>query len=121
MLADLDAEGVPLLRILDARIAAGADQAGGASGDRAAALIEREHRDLESLAEAAQHVLGGHLDVVHLEPAGIPGEDSPLLLHRPAGEALERSLDDERAQPGRVALFLLLLIGPGNDEEVIGD
>ena len=82
MLADLDAEGLALLRVLDAGVAAGADQAGRAGGHRVAPLVEREHRDLEPFAELAEHVLLGHFDVVHLEPAGVAGEDAPLLLHR---------------------------------------
>src|SRR3954469_9367637 len=121
VLADLDAERLPLLRVLHAGIAAGADQAGGARGHRIAALVEREHRDLEAFAFASEQVLRRHLDIVHLEEAGIAGEDAPLLLHRTAGEAFERPLDDERAETARVALFLFLGVGPPDHEEVIGD
>ena len=104
-----------------AGVAAGANQAGGAGGDGVAPLIEREHRNLESFARPPDEVLLGHLDVVHLEEAGVAGEDAPLLLQRPAREALERALDDEGAEAGGVALLLLLEIGPGEDEEVVGD
>ena len=101
VLADLDAEGLALLRVLRAGVAAGADQAGGAGGHRVAPLIEREHRDLEALARLADEVLRRHLDVVHLEEAGVAGEDAPLLLERAAREALEGALDDEGADAGR--------------------
>ena len=74
----------------DARVAAGADQAGRAGRHRVAALVEREHRDLEAFARPGRAVLLGHLDVVHLEEAGVAREDAPLLLHRAAGESLER-------------------------------
>src|SRR3954454_2700905 len=60
MLADLDAERLPLLRVFHARVTAGPDQAGRARRDRETSLIQREHRDLESLAGSAHHVLGGH-------------------------------------------------------------
>src|SRR5262249_45996738 len=86
-----------------------------------ASLIEREHRDLESLADAAEHVLFRHFDFVHLEEAGVAREDAPLLLHRAARESLERPLDDERRETGGIALLLLLEIGPRDDEEVVGD
>src|SRR5262245_30106249 len=54
VLADLDAERLPLLRVLHARIAARANETGGARGHREAALIEREHRDLEPFADLAE-------------------------------------------------------------------
>ena len=90
VLADLDAERLALLRVPDARVAAGADQPGRAGGHGVAPLVEREHRDLEAFARPAEHVLLRHLDVVHLEEAGVAGEDAPLLLQRAAREALER-------------------------------
>src|SRR5689334_18863251 len=83
--------------VLHRGIAAGLDQAGGAGGDREAALIEREHGDLEPLAFAAEQVFGGHFDVIHLEEAGVAGEDAPLVLQRAAGKALEAALDQEGA------------------------
>ena len=39
----------------------------------------------------------------------------------PLENPLKRALDDEGAQAGRIALLLLLEIGPGEDEEVVGD
>ena len=45
---------LPLLRVFHAGVAAGADQPGRAGGHRVASLIEREHRDLEALAELAE-------------------------------------------------------------------
>ena len=121
VLRDLDAERLALERVLGARVAAGADQPGRAGGHRVAALVEREHRDLEALALPADEVLGRHLDVVHLEEAGVAGEDAPLLRERAAREALERALDDERAEPAGIALLLLLRVRPGEHEEVVGD
>src|SRR6267143_1156537 len=92
---DLHAERLPLLRVLDARVTARAYQPGRTGRHGVAPLIEREHRDLETFAGLAEHVRVGHLDVGHLEPAGVAREDAPLLLHRPARESLERALDDE--------------------------
>src|SRR6185503_8504594 len=96
-LPDLDAEGLALLGVLRAGVTAGADEAGRTGGDGVAPLVEREHRDLEALARLAEHVLGRHFHVVHLEVAGVAREDAPLLLERPARETLERALDDEGA------------------------
>ena len=39
----------------------------------------------------------------------------------PLENPLNAALDDEGADPGRIALLLLLEIGPGEDEEVVGD
>ncbi len=121
MRADLDAERLALFRVLHARVAARANEAGGASRDGVAALVERKHRDLEPLALAADEILRRHLDVLHLEEPGVAGEDAPLLRQRSARESLERALDDERAHPGRVALLLLLQIAPRKHEEVVGN
>src|SRR5262249_54955238 len=121
VLRDLDAEGPSLLRVLDARVAAGADEAGRAGRHRETPLIEREHRDLEPLAFLAEQVLRRHLDVVHLEVAGIARENAPLLLERAAREPLEGALDDEGADARRVLQLLLLRIRPAEDEEVVGD
>src|SRR5262249_25404155 len=46
VLADLDAEGLALERVLNAGVAARADEARGPGRDRVAPLVEREHRDL---------------------------------------------------------------------------
>jgi hypothetical protein len=99
MLADLDAERLALLGVFHARVAARTNQTRGARGDGKAPLVQREHRDLETLARSTDQVLFRHLDLVHLEEAGIAGEDAPLLLHRAAREPFERPLDDEGAQP----------------------
>src|SRR5262245_990106 len=108
MLPDFDAEGVPLFRILDAGVAARANQSGGTCRYRESALIQREHRDLEALAGPADQVLLRHLDIVHLEPAGVAGEDAPFLLHRTRRESLEAALHHEGAEPAGIAQFLLL-------------
>src|SRR5689334_12516919 len=105
MLADLDAEGLALFRVLRARVAAGADEAGRAGRHGEASLVEREHRDLESFARPAEQVLLRHFHLVHLEEAGIAREDAPLLLERAAREALERAFDDEGADAGGILLL----------------
>src|SRR5262249_29219769 len=121
MLRDLDAERLPLLRVRGARVAARANQPGRAGRDREAALIEGEHRNLESFTRPADDVRLGHLEVGHLEPARVAGEDAPLLLHRAAREPVHGAFDDERGETRGIALALLLLIGPRDGEKVVGD
>src|SRR6185436_14355921 len=121
VLRDLDAERLALLGVAHARVAARPNQARGACRHRVATLIEREHRDLEPFAGTPDHILFGNFNPVHDEIPGVPGEDAPLLFQRAAREAFERALDDERAHPGGVALLLLLQVGPGDHEEVVGD
>src|SRR4051812_5869432 len=112
MLSDFDAEGVTLFRVLHARIAAGANETGRTRRNGEASLVEREHRDLEALTRFAHQVFLGDFNVVHLEPAGVAGEDAPLLLHRPRRKTFEAALNHEGAETGGVARFLLLEIGP---------
>src|SRR5688572_8786210 len=100
MLPDLDAEGLALLRVLHAGIATRLDEARRARSDGVAPLVEREHRNFEAFALAPHQVLGRHLHVFHLEEAGVPRQNAPLLLQRAAREPLERPLDDEGADPG---------------------
>src|SRR5262245_24091675 len=121
MLSDFDAEGLALPRVLHARVAASADESRRSSGHREATLIQRKHRNLESFTGAPEQVAFRHLHIVHLEPAGIAGEDAPLLLHRSARKPLERPLDDECAQAGGIALALLLYARPGDHDEGVGD
>ena len=89
VLADLDAERLSLARIFRAGIAARADQAGRAGRHRQPPLIERKHRNLESLARLSDEVLFRHLDAVHLEETRVAGEDAPLLRQRAARKSLE--------------------------------
>ena len=121
MFGDRGPKRLPLLRILCTRVAAGADQSGRSRGHGITSLIEREHRDLESLSRLSEHVSVGNLDLVHLEETGVPGEDSPLLFQRSTRESLERAFDDERADARGIALLLFLEIRPGKDEKVVGN
>src|SRR2546425_1274899 len=104
MLADFDAEGPPLLRVLDRRVAAGTNQPGRAGRHGEPALIEREHRDFEPLAEPTDEIRLWDFHGVHGEPTGIARENAPFLGHWPARKPLETTLHDERAQASRVAL-----------------
>src|SRR5438067_1662872 len=108
MLADFDAEGPPLLRVLDRRVAAGTNQPGRAGRHGEPSLIEREHRDLEPLAEPTDEIRLGDLHGVHGEPTGIARENAPFFGHRPARKPFEATLHDERAQASGVALAFLL-------------
>src|SRR3989442_5859324 len=121
VLADGPAEGLPLPGVLRRRVQASADEAGRPRGHGVAAVLEREHRDPEALALLPEPVLRRHLHVVHREAAGVAGDDPPLLLDRVRAEALERALHDEGAEPAVVPALLLLLVGPGEDDEVVGD
>src|SRR5947209_1193750 len=110
MLRDFDAERLALLRVFHAGVTAGADQTGGSRGNGIAPLIEREHRDLESLARLAEKILFRHFQVIHLEVAGVSREDAPFFLQRAARETLEAALHDEGADAGRILHLLLLQI-----------
>src|SRR5262249_19179191 len=112
VLADFDAEGLAIFRVADARIAARSNEAGGTGRDCEAALVEREHRDLEALARPANEILSGDLDVLHLEEPRIARENAPFLLQSSARKALERPLDDERTDAGGIAQLFLLEIAP---------
>src|SRR5262249_8087840 len=57
VLRDLHAERLPLLRVLAAGVPARANETRRAGRDGEAALIEREHRDLEALALLAEQIL----------------------------------------------------------------
>src|SRR5215208_6774088 len=121
MRANLDAERLSLFRVLHARVATRPNEAGGAGRYGIAALVEGKHRNLESLAFAADEILRRHLDVLHLEESGIAGEDAPLLRQRAARESLESAFHDEGAHPRRITLLFLLEIAPREHEEVVSD
>src|SRR5262245_29381430 len=121
VLPDGHPERLPALGVGDGGVQAGPDEAGGPRRHRVAAVLEGEHRDLEALPLRPHPVLRGNLDVLEGEAAGVAGEDPPLLLHRVRAEALEGALHDEGGEPAVVALLLLLLVGPRDDEEVVGD
>ena len=74
------AERLALARVLDRPLETGADDAAAARGDREAPVVERVHRDLESLALLAEPVLGRHLDVLEEELAGRARPDAELVL-----------------------------------------
>src|SRR5713226_6265049 len=87
---------------------------------RVAAGHEGDPGHAEALAFVADAVLHRHLDVLHREAAGVAGQDAPLLLEGVGAEPLEGALHDEGAEPAVVAVLLLLLVRPGDDEEVVG-
>src|SRR5436190_14870530 len=120
VLADRNPERLALPGVLDGGVQAGPDEPRGPRGHRVAAVLEGEHGDPEALALPAQEVLRRHLDVREVEAAGVAGQDPPLLLHGVGAEALEAALDDEGAEAAVVALLLLFLVGPGDDQEVVG-
>src|ERR687888_1594955 len=117
VLPDRLAERLPLARVLDRALEAGADDAACSRSDREAALVEPVHRDLEALSLLADQVLGRELDVLEEELAGRAGPDAELVLRvrrREAGRAL---LDDE----GGDALVLRGRVRLREDERVVGD
>ena len=120
VLADGLPEGLALPGVADRRVEAGPDETGGPGRHRVTAVLEREHGDPESLALLPEAVLGRDLDAVHREAARVAGQDPPLLLDRVGAEALEAPLHDEGAEAAVVAPLLLLLVGPGEDDEMVG-
>src|SRR5205085_5085215 len=96
------------------------DYASRSRGHGVAPLLQGEHRDLEALALLADHVLGGHADLLQGEVAGVARAYAHLAVNRPRREPLHPALDDEAGHACVVALPSLLLVRPAEEEEVVG-
>jgi hypothetical protein len=121
MRTDFHTKRLPLPCVVYARVATGANEPGGTRRNRVAPLIEGEHRDLEPFSLLTDQVLNGNLYGVHLEMAGVPREDPPLLGQGSARKPFERAFNDEGTHAGGIALLLLLEIRPREHEEVVGN
>src|SRR5262245_564120 len=106
MRTDLHTKRLSLPSVVYARVATGANEPCGTRRNRVAPLVEGEHRDLEPFALLTDEVLSGNLYAVHLEMAGVPREDPPLLGQGAAGKSFERAFNDEGAHARGVALLL---------------
>src|SRR5512143_3768141 len=76
---------------------------------------------MKSLADISQYVFSGDFDILHGNPAGVAGAHAKLAVDRAGGHAGKSAFDDEGSEAAMIARFLLLEVGPGKDEEIIGD
>ena len=82
VLADLLAERLALVGVLERRVEARLGEPDGAGGDGEPALVDRAHRDQEALALLADPVLDRHAHVVEVDQAGVAGPDAELAVER---------------------------------------
>ena len=75
---DRPVELLALLRVLDRLVHAALGDPDAAGGDAVAAAVERRHRDLEPVADLAEHLVVGHLDLVERQLGRI-GRAQPEL------------------------------------------
>ena len=96
--ADRHAELLALLRVGDRGLdAAGAD-ADAAGGDAVAAGVERAHRDLEAVADLAEHRVVGDLDLVERDLGGVGGAQAELAVDLLRREARGVGRDEEAGE-----------------------
>src|SRR5690606_14617383 len=81
------AERLALLRVLQAVLETGADQAGRAAGDGVAPVVERRHRDLEAFVLFAEAVFDRHFDVIEGNPARRASAHAELAVNVATAEA----------------------------------
>ena len=107
---DRPAELLALLGVLDRLLHAALADAHAAGGDRVAPRVERRHRDFEAVADAAEHLLVGDLDVFERDRGRVGGVQTHLVLDRlrfVAGlvgvheEAREALVAERRGRSGR--------------------
>ena len=88
-----------------------------AGGDAVAALVERRHRDLEPVADLAEHRRVGDLDVVERDLGRVRGAQPELAVDLLGAVAVARGRDQERGE----ALVLLLGVGLGEHQRDVGE
>ena len=81
------AEGLALVRVLDALLVADAGEADALDDDADALVVEVRHDDLEALVFLAEEVLHGDLDVLEGHVRG-PARPDALAVHLPRADAL---------------------------------
>ena len=100
-----------LLRVLDRLVHAALGDPDAAGRDAVAAAVERRHRDLEAVADLAEHLVVGHLDLVERQLGGVGGAQAELAVDLLRGEARAVGRDEEAGH----AAVLLLGVGLGED------
>jgi hypothetical protein len=85
-------------------------------GDQRARVVEGLHGDLEALALAAEQVLGGNLDVLEGDAAGVARPLPHVVLLLADGDTGRLGVDDEAAH----ALVAGVRVGLGEHEEPRG-
>ena len=92
---DLGAELGPVGGVVHRLFDDGAHGAGERGAHAEATVVEDLHGHLESVADAPQHILGGHGGVVKHDLRRVGGLDAHLLFWRAVGHATELALDNE--------------------------
>ena len=106
-----------VLRVGDAGVEAGLDDADGAGGGGGAAALEGGLGDLEAVAGLAEEAVAGDADAIEEEGGGVGGVEAELLLDDLAFEAGGVAVDDERGH----ALVARAGVGLGEDDDEVGD
>ena len=114
--ADLLAERLPLVGVLERCVQARLRQPHRAGGHGVAPLVDRAHGDRETLALLADPVGHRHLAVREGEDAGVAGPHPELAVQRIGREAGEAALDDERGD----SLVAEAPVNRGEDQEGVG-
>ena len=108
---DRAVELLALLRVLDRLVHAALADPDAAGRDAVAAAVERGHRDLEAVADPAQHLVVGDLDPVERQLGGVGRAQPELAVDLLRGEARAVGRHEEAGD----AAVLLLRIGLGED------
>ena len=117
VLADLLAEGVPLVGVADRRVETGLGEADRAGRDGEPALVDGAHRDEEALALLADPVLDGHRHVVEVDEPRVAGPDAELAVEGAGRQTRHPALEHERGH----ALVLPGPVDRREDQEVVGE
>ena len=114
---DRNAELLPLGRVGHRRVDAPVADADAAGGDGVAAEIEGAHRDLEAVADLAEHRIVGNLDRVEGQRRGVGGAEPELAVDLLGREAVGVGRDEEAGE----AAMRLGRVGLGEDQRDVGD
>ena len=95
---DRDAELLALGRVGDRGVDAAVADPDAAGGDPVAARVERAHRDLEAVADLAEHRVVADLDAVERDLGGVGGAQAELAVDLLRGVALAVGRDEEAGE-----------------------
>src|SRR6266851_1580290 len=115
VIRDLRAKRLALICIGYRRISRGSNYARRSSSHRVATLLEREHRNLKSLAFFTDHVRLRNTHILKRKITGVAGANSQLAVNSARRESFHASLDDETRHAGVISLSPLLLISPAKE------